>query len=75
MALAFPPKFNHERLIAHMTGPEVLAEYEYLISGKAENLDPRKGVKMGLPDELKPRQQLLKTHIERCVQEYHTVAA
>jgi hypothetical protein len=75
MALAFPTKFDHERLIAHMTGKEVLAEYDHLNSGKAENLDPRKGVKVGLPPELEARQQLLKTHIERCIQECHTVAA
>lgn len=75
MALALPTEFDHERLIAHMSGPEVLAEYDYLKSGKAENLDPRKGVKMGLPPELEARRQLLKTHIEHCIESQHTVDA
>ena len=74
MALTPPPKFDHDRLIAHMTGPEVLAEYVHLNSGKA-GVKERRGVDMGLTSEHESRRQLLKTHIERCIQECHTVAA
>ena len=74
MALAFPTKFDHGRLIAHMTGPEVLAEYEYLISGKADERHST-GVKLGLSLELEARRQLLKTHIEHCIESQHMVAA
>ena len=55
-------RFDHDKSLAEMTPEEMLNEYHFLWSGHADERE-RHGVKMGLPEALKPRLQMLQEHI------------
>jgi hypothetical protein len=55
--------FDHDRLLAEMSGDEVLKEYTYLLSGCADDVDARKGVKLGLCAKLAARKDTLEKQL------------
>ena len=56
-------KLNYDKPLEEMDPKEILDEYVALVSGQADERDPRKGVKMGLAPKLKERMELLKEFI------------
>ena len=56
-------KPNYDKPLEEMDPKEILDEYVALVSGQADETDPRKGVKMGLVPKLKERMELLKEFI------------
>jgi hypothetical protein len=63
--------FNHDYPIADMSGEEVLKEYLYLSSGCADDLAPRKDVKLGLCTKLESRRKALEDHLVAAVDSRH----
>lgn len=64
--------FDHTKPIGGMGGEEVLREFLYLTSGHADELDPQKHVRLGLPPLLKARKKELEQHLIACVN-YHQI--
>ncbi len=55
-------RFDHDKPLAEMNPEEMLNEYLFLWSGHADERD-RQGIKMSLPEALKPRFRMLQEHI------------
>jgi hypothetical protein len=55
-------RFDHSKPLTEMTPEEILNEYLFLWSGHADEKE-RHGIKVGLPEDLKPRLSMLQEHI------------
>lgn len=59
--------FDHKKPVSGMLGQEALDEFAFLGAGFADNVDPHRGVNLGLSPELATRQQELQRHLSKAV--------
>lgn len=64
--------FDHNKPIGEMPGEAVMQEFLYLVSGCADELDPKKQVKLGLRPLLAVRKDELEKHLTACIN-YHRI--